>query len=94
MPEARDWLFDAIWELSDKSVEMGFPLVARELEQAMDTCLIESAAMDKPVFQSRRRKTGHPGLQNFAPVAMDLFIGPRRGTKPRRAKTVEKRRAG
>ena len=95
MPEMRDWLFDAIWELSDKSVEMGLPGVAEKLEEAMDVYLIERPNSGEPVFQSRRRRSAkHTKRLTFAPVAMDLFVDPRRGAKSRLLKAAEKRRRG
>ena len=41
MPQANDWLFDTLWDLSDRAHEADLPAVAQKLEEAMDTLLVE-----------------------------------------------------
>lgn len=56
MPETNEWLFDVLWELSDRSHEAGLPNLARKLEEAMDTYLAE---LKRPALQLR--KAAKPG---------------------------------
>ena len=41
MPNENEWLFDIIWELSDKAYDAGLPRLAQKLESAMDVYLVE-----------------------------------------------------
>jgi len=41
MQENNEWLFDVMWDLSDKALAAGLPDVAGKLEEAMDTYLFE-----------------------------------------------------
>ncbi len=50
----HDWLFDALWALSDRSIEAGLPRLAACLEEAMDVYLEESGTACRPLFRSRR----------------------------------------
>ncbi len=57
MTDDREWLFDVLWELSDKALEEGLPLLSGKLEEAMDTYLAECHCVEvEAVFQSARRK--------------------------------------
>jgi len=42
MQEKNEWLFDVMWDLSDKALAAGLPGVADKLEEAMDTYLSEN----------------------------------------------------
>ena len=44
MPQANDWLFDILWDLSDKAHDAELPALAEKLEEAMDICLATSQA--------------------------------------------------
>ncbi|MEE9387678.1 MAG: hypothetical protein V3U96_03645 [Paracoccaceae bacterium] len=43
MAPKHEWLFDALWELSDEALAAGMPVLAGKLEAAMDTYLNEQA---------------------------------------------------
>ena len=61
MPNTNEWLFDAIWDLSDRAQEAKLPELANKLEEAMDIYLAEASR--NPVgfvdFQSRRDAQAH-----------------------------------
>ena len=56
MSNMNEWLFDAIWDLSDRSLTAGYGEVASKLEEAMDAYLAETGAAVAmwPVFKSCR----------------------------------------
>jgi hypothetical protein len=58
LPNENEWLFDAIWELSDHAEQAGLPMLAAKLEDAMDAFLAEHRpALPAPVvFQSARQR--------------------------------------
>ncbi len=55
MSQKNEWLFDAMWELSDKALEAGMPVLADKLEEAMDTFLSEHGGETDPVVQSPQK---------------------------------------
>lgn len=57
MPKQNEWIFDAIWELSDRSYDAGLPDLAGKLEEAMDTYLAEHQLTKLP-----RKHVAEPGL--------------------------------
>lgn len=62
MPDNNDWMFDVIWDLSDRANEAGLPKLAGKLEEAMDTFLAERPAGDNGVvaFRSSRNEIEWP----------------------------------
>lgn len=67
MSNENEWLFDAIWELSDHAEQVGLPMLAAKLEDAMDAFLAEHRPalpapvapvipVAAPVFQSARQQ--------------------------------------
>ncbi len=54
MPDNGDWLFEAIWDLSDRANVAGFPGTANKLEEAMDALLEERGQTNAVLFRSRR----------------------------------------
>jgi len=54
MPDNGDWLFEAIWELSDKADGADFPKTSGKLEDAMDTLLEERRQTNTVLFRSSR----------------------------------------
>lgn len=68
MQDVNDWLFEIIWDLSDKAQEARMPVLAEKLEEAMDTYLAESRSDGpRPVqFQSRRYSDTDDGIMHRA----------------------------
>jgi len=56
MSEANDWLFEIIWDLSDRAQDARMPVLAEKLEEAMDAYLAETRpdSASAAQFQSRR----------------------------------------
>jgi len=61
----QDWIFDAIWELSDKSLELGLPDVASRLEEAMDALLYAQAAPAGETWLQFRSRRKAPRARRF-----------------------------
>ncbi len=74
MADDREWLFDMLWELSDKALEAELPLVAGKIEEAMDAYLAECHCVEvEAVFASARRKpviAALPSPAQFEPSAI------------------------
>ncbi|PHQ98178.1 MAG: hypothetical protein COB40_01490 [Marinosulfonomonas sp.] len=70
MPDNHDWMFDVLWDLSDRAQEAGLPSLAGKLEEAMDTYLTERLAGENGVvaFTSRRKEVSWPPGAVQSPV--------------------------
>ncbi len=45
MSKNTDWIFDALWELSDRALDAKMPALADKIEEAMDTYLVEKSTV-------------------------------------------------
>ena len=80
VPDLRDWVFDALWELSDRCIEAELPAVADKLEEAMDVYLSEcrQGTAETPLFLSQRGQAG--GAVGSAGTGTDPGAGAAEGT--------------
>ena len=86
MPDTNEWLFDIIWELSDKSYEAGLPDLAAKLEEAMDTYLFEYQLASSKVAVFKSSRTKRASLRERAEARMNERAERRRSLKMVREK--------
>jgi len=66
----KEWIFDLIWELSDKAHDAGLMAVSTKLEEAMDTYLGETRAdhVSPAEFEQRRQSISYDSIDPLSQV--------------------------